>query len=158
MVYIRRQGTHTAGCAGPDIYPLTATERTISVYLARGHKAGTTSYILQRGFTATSARCWAALYGVGFLSVRAAKAVSLCLARATSRHFFSFLGKRRAHSGRHRQLLTVVQTKSLQNSGFIGELGRISRHFIVLSKKIPAKKFLRYRRCAIHARFVAVSY
>ena len=48
----------------------------------------TTSYILrQRGFTATPARCWAALYGVGCLSVRAAKAVSLmCLARATSRH------------------------------------------------------------------------
>ena len=43
----------------------------------------TTSYILrQRGFTATPARCWAALYGVGCLSVRAAKAVSLvCVSR-----------------------------------------------------------------------------
>ena len=50
-------------------------------------RKNTTSYILlQRGFTPTPARCWAALYGVGCLNVRAAKAVPMCLARATSRH------------------------------------------------------------------------
>ena len=49
----------------------------------------TTSYILlQRGFTATPARCWAALYGVGCLSVRAAKAVSMCL---SARHLSACL-------------------------------------------------------------------
>ena len=45
--------------------------------LARGHKTGTPSDMLQRRFTATPARCWAALYGVGCLSVRPATAVSL---------------------------------------------------------------------------------
>ena len=65
----------------------------------------TTSYILlQRGFTAIPARCWAALYGVGCLSVRAAKAVSLCVSRAPPLGMFvSCLRMRRDHSGRHRQ-------------------------------------------------------
>ena len=65
----------------------------------------TASYILlKRGFTATPARCWAALYGVGCLSVRAAKAVSLCVSRAPPLGMFvSCLGKRRDHSGRYRQ-------------------------------------------------------
>ena len=60
----------------------------------------TTSYILlQRGFTATPARCWAALYGVGCLSVRAAKAVSLCVSRTPPLGMFVLcLGKRRDHT------------------------------------------------------------
>ena len=58
----------------------------------------TTSYILlQRGFTPTPARCWAAVYGVGCLNVRAAKAVSMCLARATSRHV-CFMSRQAARS------------------------------------------------------------
>ena len=58
----------------------------------------TTSYILlQGGFTATPARCWAALYGDGCLSVRAAKAVSMRLARATSRHV-CFMSRHAARS------------------------------------------------------------
>ena len=61
----------------------------------------TTSYILpQRGFTATTARCWADHYGVRCLSVRTTKAVSLCvLARATSRHV-CFLSLQSARSQR----------------------------------------------------------
>ena len=62
----------------------------------------TTSYILlQRGFTATLARCWAALYGVGCLSVRAAKAVPLCVSRAPPLGMFVLCLKRRDHSGRY---------------------------------------------------------
>ena len=49
----------------------------------------TTGHILQGGFTAKPARCWTALYGVDCLSVRVAKAVSLCLARASSRRVCS---------------------------------------------------------------------
>ena len=113
----RRQGTRSRMRRPGHLYPPTATERTISVQSQNRHNY--CSYTLQRGFTATPARCWAALYHVGCLIVRAAKAVSLCLAHATSRHVFSCLGKRRAHSGRHRQSLTVAPTKSLQNSCFI---------------------------------------
>ena len=75
-VYIPRRGTHqqAAQQAGPDIYRLAVTAQTLR---------NTTSYILlQQVFTAT----WAALYGVGCLSVRVSKAVSMRLARATSRH------------------------------------------------------------------------
>ena len=94
-VYIPRRGTN-AQQAGPDIYSLTVTAQTLR---------NTTSYILlQRGSTATPARCWAALYGVGCLIVRAAKAVSLCVSRASPLGMFvSCLGKRRDHSGRYRQ-------------------------------------------------------
>ena len=53
--------------------------------------------------------------------------------------------------------LTVVPTKSLQLSCFIGSAWPNCLHFIVLFKKIPTKKFLRSRRCAIHAQFVAAS-
>ena len=70
-----------------------------SVWKCDRHRAQTlrktTSYIpLQRGFTETPARCWAAFYGVGCPSVRAAKAVSLCVSRApTLGMFLSCLGK-----------------------------------------------------------------
>ena len=57
--------------AGPDIYRLNSSDRAQTL-------RNTASYILlQRGFTATPARCWAALYGVGCLSVRAAKNMRL---------------------------------------------------------------------------------
>ena len=126
--------------------------------LARGHKTATASYMLQRGFTTTQARCWAALYGVGCLECPRCK-IGLCLERATSsRHVFSCLGKRRAHSGRHCQSLTVVPSKSLRRSGFIGRAWPNFPSFYSTFQKNPTKKFLRYRRCAIHARFVAVSY
>ena len=126
--------------------------------LDRAHKTSTTSDMLQRGFTAAPARFWAALCGAGCLSIRAAKAVSLYLARATSRHVFSCLGKRRAHSGCHRQSLTVVPTKSLQNSCFIGRAWpKFPSFYSTFSKKKQQKKFLKCRRCAIHARFAAVS-
>ena len=58
-VYKPRRGTHqqAAQQAGPDIYRLAVTAQTLR---------NTTSYILlQRGFTATPARCRADLYGVG---------------------------------------------------------------------------------------------
>ena len=81
-----------------------------------------TSYILlQRGFTATSARSWAAHYGVGCLSVRAGKAVSLCVSRVPPLGMFlSCLCKRRDHSGRYRLWAAFVPTKSLQHLCFIG--------------------------------------
>ena len=97
-VYMPRRGTHQRGAqqAGPDIYRLTLTAQCLR---------NTTSYILlQRGFTAIPARCWAALYGVGCLSVRAAQAVSLCASRAPPLGMFvSCFGKRPDHSGRYRQ-------------------------------------------------------
>ena len=99
--YIPRRGTHQAGCAAsrPWHLPFHSSDR------AQTLRNTITSYILlQRGFTATPARCWAALYGVGCLSVRAAKKRSLCVSRAPSLGMFvSCLGKRRDHSGRHRQ-------------------------------------------------------
>ena len=111
----------------------------------------TTSYILlQRGFTATPARCWADLYGVGCLSVRAAKAVSLCiLARHLSACLFhvsargaimaaaSANSRRLSHQNPHKACVSLV------------ELGQTSRHFLVHFEKIPTKKFPRYGRCAI---------
>ena len=106
----RTKYVETAGCASPDLYPLTATEHTLQE----------TQLLIQRGFTATPARCWAALYDVDDLSIRAAKAVCLCLARAASRHVCPVSRKRRDHSGRHRQSPTFVPTKSLQHSCFIG--------------------------------------
>ena len=66
----------TRGCAGPGTY-LSDVERAQT-------PRSTTSHVLQRGFTATPARCCAALYGVDCLSVRAAKAVSLSRARQRS--------------------------------------------------------------------------
>ena len=113
--------------------------------LDRAHKTSTTSDMLQRGFTAAPARFWAALCGAGCLSIRAAKAVSLYLARATSRHVFSCLGKRRPHSARHGQSQRLNQQNSYKTSVSLVEHGRISRHFLVLPRKIPSKKFLRYR-------------
>ena len=53
---------------------------------AGSYKHNYGSYNNGGGFTATPTRCWAALYDVDCLSVRAATTVSPCLARATSRH------------------------------------------------------------------------
>ena len=140
---IHTTSRNTAGCAGPHIYPLTATERKTL--------RNTTSYILQQGFTAIPARCWAALYGVDCLRVRAEKAVSVLRAPPPGM-LVSCLGKRRDHSGRHRQSPTFVPTKSLQNSCFIGRASPNCRHFIVHLKKIPTKVpqvyCTWYRRCA----------
>ena len=109
-----------------------------------------TSYILlQRGFTATPARCWAALYGVSCLSVRPAKAVSLCvLTRATSRHvcFMSASGAIIAAATANSRRLS--QRNTYKTCVSLVELGRTSRHFIVHFEKIPTKKFPRYGRCA----------
>ena len=88
MVQIRHQGTHTVGCAGPDITLSQRQSAHLMLNLSRDPKTGTTSYLLKRGFATTLARCWATLYGVGCVIVRAAKAVSLCLVRATSQHVF----------------------------------------------------------------------
>ena len=72
--------------------------------------------------------------------------------------FFHVSAKRRAHSGRHCQSLTVVPTKSLQNSGFIGRAWPHFLSFYSNFQQNSTKRFLRYRRFAIHARFVALSY
>ena len=64
----------TAGCARPDFLP-SHSDRAQP-------PRNTTSHMLQRGFTATSGWCWAALYGVDCLSLRAAKAASLSVSRA----------------------------------------------------------------------------
>ena len=139
-----RRGTHqqAAQQAGPDIYRLAVTERRLL--------RNTTSYILlQRGFTATPARCWAVLYGVGCLSVRAAKAVSQCvLARATSRHV-CFMSARGAIIA----AATANSRRSSQQNPYktcvsFVELGRTSRHFIAHFEKKRTKKFPRYGRCA----------
>ena len=80
-----------------------------SVRKCDGHRAQTqrktTSYILlQRGFTETPARCWAALYGVGCLSIRAANAVFPCFQLAPPLGMFvSCFGTRRDHNGRRRR-------------------------------------------------------
>ena len=84
----------TAGCAGPDLYPLDS---------GRVQSASTTSHILQRGFTVTLARCWAALDGADSLERPSCKSRLSCLAGATSHMFVFRLGKRRDHSGRRRQ-------------------------------------------------------
>ena len=63
--------------------------------------------ILERGFTATPVRYWAALYGVGCLSVRAAKAVSLFVSRPPSRHV-CFMSREAARSWRTTSPITGV--------------------------------------------------
>ena len=100
----------TAGCAGPDLYPLDS---------GRVQSASTTSHILQRGFTVTPARCWAALDGADSLERPSCKSRLSCLAGATSHMFVFRLGKRRDHSGRHRRYPAFVRTKSLHNLCFI---------------------------------------
>ena len=128
----------------PSSYRLTVTERRLwETQLA--------TYYYSGDFTATSARSWAALYGVGCLGVRAGRAVSLCVSRAQPLGMFiSCLCKRRDHSGRYRLWPGFVPTKSYKTCVSLVELGRTSRHFIVHfeNEKIPTKKFPRYRRCA----------
>ena len=82
---------------------------------------GTEWYILlQRGLTVAPARCWAALFGVGCLRVRDAKAICLCVSRATSR-YVCFMSRQAARSQRPPPPIAgVVQTKYLQNLCLIG--------------------------------------
>ena len=114
-VYIPRQGTHQAGCAASRPRHLPShSDRAQTLRSA-------TSYVpLQRGFTATPARCWAALYGVGCLSVRAAKR-SLYVSRA--RHLSACLFHVSA-SGAIKVDATAnsrrLSQKTLQNLCFIG--------------------------------------
>ena len=102
------EGIHTHHVEGRTKQPRLRSKQALTSTVSQGqsaHSQKTTSYILLlRRFTATPARCWAALYGVGCLSVRAAKAVSLCVSRAPPLGMFvSCLGTRRDHSGRRRQ-------------------------------------------------------
>ena len=62
--------------------------------------------------------------------------------------FVSCLGKRRDHSGRHRQSPTFVPTKFLQNSCCIGRAWPNFPAFYRAFRKIPTKMFLWYRCCA----------
>ena len=66
----------TAGCAGRDFLPCHRDRAQAPT--------SATSQILRREYTATPSLCWAALCGVDCPSVRAAEAVSLCLASATA--------------------------------------------------------------------------
>ena len=132
--YILRK--ETAGCAGPDLYPLDSD---------RAQSPSTTSHILQRGFSATPAKCSAALYDGDCLSVRAAKAVSLCLARVTSRHVL-------CHVSASGQIIApppitdvCSQQTPYKTRVSLVELGRISRYFMEHFEKIRAKMFLRCR-------------
>ena len=134
-VYISRRGTHQAGCAASRPRHLPShSDRAQTLRSA-------TSYVpLQRGFTATPARCWAALYGVGCLSVRAAKR-SLYVSRA--RHLSACLFHVSA-SGAIIAAATANSRRLSQQNPYktcvsLIELGRTSRHFIVHLKKIPTK-------------------
>ena len=144
-VYIPRRGTHQQASqqAGPDIYRRLADSQTLR---------NTTSYILlQRGFTAIPARCWAALYGVGCLSVRAAKAVSLqvcvraCHLSACLFHVSACGAIIAVATANSRRLSQQNPSKTCVS---LVELCRTSRRFIVHFEKISTKKFPRYRRCA----------
>ena len=110
----------------------------------------TTSYPpLQRGFTATPARCWAALYNVGFVSVsELQKRLFVSRARHLSDCLFHV-----SVSGAIIAAVTANSRRLSQQNPFktcvsLVELGRTSRHFIVHFEKIPTKKFPKYRRCA----------
>ena len=134
-VYKPRRGTHhhVAQQACPDIYRLAVTAQTLR---------NTTRYIpLQRGFTATPARCWAALYGVGFLIVRAAKSrpyasraghLSACLFHVSA--CGAIIAAATANSRR------LSQQNPYKTCVSLVELGRTSRGFIVRFEKIPTKK------------------
>ena len=99
----------------------------------------TTSHILQRGCTTTPARCWATLYGADGLSVSAAKAVSLCLARHLSACLFHVSASGAiiaAATANHRRFFP---TKSLQNSCFIGRAWPNFEAFYRAFRKNPNK-------------------
>lgn len=76
------------------------------------------------------------------LCVRAAKSVSLCLARA--RHLLARLDKRRDCGGRRRQSQTFVPTTSLQNSCFIGAILRIHIYLTDYSCTLRAWPWLKF--------------
>ena len=119
------------------LYPPTATERTISVQSQNRHNY--CSYILQRGFTATPARCWAALYGVDCVSVLAAKAVSLSRAHHLSAclsHVSTSGAIVAAATANHRRLSKQIPTKSC----FIGRAWPIFPAFDGTCRKNPNKK------------------
>ena len=98
-IHTTSRDTPPAGCAASRPWHLPFRSDR-----AQTLKNETRQILLQRGFTATPARCWAALYGVGCLSVRAAKAVSICVSRAPPLGMFvSCLCKRRDHSRCYRQ-------------------------------------------------------
>jgi len=103
-----------------------------------------TSYILlQRGFTTTPARCRGGVYGVGCLSVGAAKP-SLYVSRA--RHLSACLFYVSA-SGAIIAVATANSRRLSQQNPYktyvsLVELGRTSRHFAVHFKKIPTKIIL----------------
>ena len=145
-VYIQCRGRHQAGC--PASRPWHLPSHSARAQTLRN----TTSYILlQRGFTATPVRCWGALYGVGCLSVQAAKAVSLCVSRAPPLGMFCSMSRQPSRS--QQPTPPIAGVCLIQNPYKtcvpLFELGRTSRHFIVHFEKIPTKKFPRYRRCAV---------
>ena len=133
-LYILCRGTHQQASqqVGPDIYRLTVAERRL-----RETQLATPYILLQRGFTALPARCWTALYGIGCLSVRAAKAVSLCVSRDLSACFF--------HVSACGAIIAVATTNSRRLSQqnlyktciSLVELGRTPRRFIVHFEIIP---------------------
>ena len=128
----------TAGCARPDFLP-SHSDRAQP-------PRNTTSHMLQRGFTATSGWCWAALYGVDCLSLRAARAVSLCLPHVTSRDVSASGAIIAASAANHRRL---CQQRSVHKARVsLVELGRIASLFQEHLKKNPNKKFLVCRLCA----------
>ena len=99
------QGIHTMSRETPSrLRSKQALTSTVSQCQSTDSEKHNYLHTLKRGFTATPARCWAALYDVGCSSVRAAKSVSRCVSRAPPLGMFvSCLGNRRDHSVRRRQ-------------------------------------------------------
>ena len=81
---LRVQGIHTMSKETPSrLRSKQALTSTVSQCQSTDSEKHNHLHTLTRGFTATLARCWAALYGVGCPSVRAAKSVPLRVSRAT---------------------------------------------------------------------------
>ena len=112
------------------ISPMHAISRMITV-------------LLPRGFTATPVRRWAALCGVGCLSVRAAKAVYVSRAR----HLSSFLASGAIMVAAAANSRRFSQQNPYKSCVSLVELGRTSRYSIVHFEKITTQ-VPRYRRCA----------
>ena len=120
-------------------------------------RKNTTSFILlQRGFTPTPARCWAASKVLGRrprrrlsecpsckrrLYVSRARHVSACLFYVSARG--AIIAAATANSRR------LSQQNPYRTCVSLVELGRTSRHFILHFKKIPTKIILRYGCCAL---------
>ena len=72
------QGIHTMSRETPSrLSSKQALTSTVSQRQSADSENHNYLHTLKQGFTATPARCWAVLYGVGCPSVRAAKSVSL---------------------------------------------------------------------------------